>query len=522
MADAIRRHDEALASRSRRHCPGSGRPSGPTLSKATLQNPFTFPTIYEPSPASMILKKSSILPLFFVLGLASGVARAAPPYLANGAKTGEVDARSAIVWVRLTAMPAADFARLPIFTQGLKKNESDEGAMPVDVLPGIEGEVRISWWPEGEDDGAKRSSDWVAVAAANDFIHQFRLDELQPHTRYAYRIDTRATGAAEVANQLSGHFQTAPLADQRAPIRFIVTTCQAIRSIDSGEQGHLTYRQMLKFKPDFFVHTGDILYYDKAPLAKTVPEARAKWNLMFAYHGNRAFHQQVTSYFMKDDHDTLKNDCWPGQTYGDLTFQQGLEIFREQVPMGEKTYRTYRWGRDVQIWMTENRDFRSPNNRKDGPDKTILGNEQKQWLKRSLRESDATHKFVISPGPLVGPDKGGKNDNHANDGFRHEGQELRDYLGKLPNTYVICGDRHWQYLSKDPQTGLLELGCGPINDEHGYGGNPGRIPEYHEFFSKQGGFLGITVENGKARAEWYGTGEASSHPPVRFTRVLGE
>lgn len=84
-----------------------------------------------------------------------------------------------------------------------------------------------------------------------------------------------------------------------------------------------------------------ILYYDKAPLCKNISQARAKWNLTFAYEHNLNFHRQVSSYFMKDDHDTLKNDSWPGQTYGNLTFDQGLEIFREQVPIGEKTYHRY-------------------------------------------------------------------------------------------------------------------------------------------------------------------------------------
>lgn len=461
--------------------------------------------------------------LSLALGLAPGFAHAEAPYLANGVKAGEADASSAIVWVRLTGNAEADFGRLPVFTTGLKKDDPDEGSMPPDVLPGAEGEARVLWWPAADVGKSKQqSTDWTGVSRDRDFIHQFSLAGLSPGTRYAYTVEARARGGTEVTNRSSGHFQTAPAPDEAPPVRFIVTTCQAIRSIDSGKEGHSTYKQMLDFAPRFLVHTGDILYYDKAPLAKTVPQARAKWNLMFAYESNRHFHQNVTSYFMKDDHDTLKNDCWPGQTYGDLTFQQGLDIFREQVPMGEKTYRTYRWGKDVQIWMTENRDFRSANNAPDGPGKTILGEEQKSWLKRTLRESDATHKFVISPGPLVGPDKGGKNDNHANDGFRHEGQELRDFLSSLPNTYVICGDRHWQYLSKDPKTGLLELGCGPINDHHDYGGNPGKIPEYHEFFSRQGGFLGITVENGKATAEWFGSDPSSAKPSLRFTRLLGK
>jgi alkaline phosphatase D len=458
--------------------------------------------------------------LSLALGLAPCLVHAAAPYLANGVKVGEVDPRSAIVWIRLTENAEADFGRLPIFTAGLKKGDMDEGSMPPDVLPGATGEARVSWWPT-TDDGSKRFTHWAKVTGERDFTHQFSIAGLSPGTRYAYTVEARASGATAVANRVSGYFQTAPAPTEAPPLRFVVTTCQAIRSIDSGKEGHSTYKQMLEFAPQFLVHTGDIVYYDKAPLAKSVAQARAKWNLMFAYGSNRNFHQNVTSYFMKDDHDTLKNDCWPGQTYGDLTFREGLEIFREQVPMGEKTYRTYRWGRDLQIWMTENRDFRSPNNQPDGPQKTILGEEQKSWLKRTLQESDATYKFVISPGPLVGPDKGGKGDNHANERFQHEGQELRDFLGSLPNTYVICGDRHWQYLSKDPQTGLLELGCGPINDHHDYGGSPGKIPEYHEFFSRKGGFLGISVEDGKATAEWFGSDPESAKSPARFTRLLG-
>ena len=148
----------------------------------------------------------------------------------------------------------------------------------------------------------------------------------------------------------------------------------------------------------------------------------------------------------------------------------------------------------------------------DGPDKTILGAEQKKWLKESMQKSDATFKVLISPGPLVGPDKKGKNDNHSNPGFAHEGRELREFLSSIENAFVICGDRHWQYCSKDPQTGLLEMGCGPINDQHMFGGNSGMNSNYHRYFSAKGGFLGITIDGDKAIAEWYGAGRETSLP----------
>jgi len=448
---------------------------------------------------------------------------ASGPYFGNGVKVGEVDQNSAVLWVRLTAEPSADFSALPIFTEGLPRNQRDEGRMPTDVLPGQAGKVYVYYREANNSSPEIRGSDWQSVEPERDYIAQIPLTQLKPNTKYNYKIRARPSQSAKRSAIIEGSFRTAPLPGESTHIRFIVTTCQAVRSIDSGPDGHHSYRQMLSFDPHFFVHTGDIVYYDKAPLAKNAAEARAKWNLMFAYGYNRNFHLNVASYFMKDDHDTLKNDCWAGQTYGDLTWEEGLEIFREQVPMKDKTYRTIRWGKDVQIWMTENRDFRSPNNMPDGPDKTILGAEQKAWLKRTLTESDATYKFVITPGPIVGPDKHGKNDNHSNADFSHEGQELRDFLSQLDNTYVITGDRHWQYCSEDPKTGLVEMGCGAINDQHTFGGNTGHKPEFHRFFSGKGGFLGITVEAGKARAEWFGSDPdfpSSPVPVVRHREVL--
>jgi alkaline phosphatase D len=395
--------------------------------------------------------------------------------------------------------------------------------MPADVLPGTDGEVRIHYWRASGSDNSRQTTGWKRVSTEADFTCQIELEDLKANANYIYLVEARRIGDSNPFDTASGQFKTAPQPDAVEPVRFIVTTCEAIRSIDAGTEGHFTYRRMLEFKPDFLVHTGDIVYYDKAPLSDNLAEARAKWNLMFAYGHNRRFFQNTTAYFMKDDHDTLKNDCWPGQTYGELTFDEGLRIFREQVPMGKHTYRTYRWGKDVQIWLTENRDFRSPNTIPDGPEKTILGAKQKAWLKRTIRESDARYKFIISPGPLVGPDKPGKKDNHVNDVFAHEGQELRDFLSSQPGTYVICGDRHWQYLSEDPVTGLIEMGCGPINDIHDYGGNPGFQPAFHHFFSGKGGFLGVIVEDGKARAEWYGADPedpGNTVPVIHYTHHL--
>jgi len=389
--------------------------------------------------------------------------------MADGIKIGEVRQDSAIVWTRLTRNAERN-------TRGLAFTVKDE-AVPAGrtlddmegSVPGIGGVVRVVYWPK-ESEGQSRATAWQAVDPEADFTRQFQLTGLTAGTRYRLQVEGRPAGATEPACTLSGGFATAPDVSTPARVAFAVVTCQEYPLRDDPENGHRIYSLMRKLEPDFFVHTGDIEYYDRPlPLAKSRELARFKWNRIFAMPFQRDFHKNVASYFMKDDHDTLKDDCWPGQKYGELTWPQGLAIFREQVPMGESTYRTIRWGKDLQVWMVEGRDFRTPNNRPDGPDKTIWGPQQKQWFFRTVQESDATFRILISQTPLVGPDRTNKNDNYSNKGFTYEGSEIRKFIGAQKNMYVITGDRHWQYVSVDPQTGVREYACGPSSDAHAGG-----------------------------------------------------
>ena len=146
----------------------------------------------------------------------------------------------------------------------------------------------------------------------------------------------------------------------------------------------------------------------------------------------------------------------------------------------------------------------------DGQDKTIWGKEQKEWLKRTLLESNATFKLMISPTPMVGPDEVRKSDNHANQkGFRTEGEEFFKWLGENDflnkGFYLICGDRHWQYHSIDP-TGLEEFSTGALIDANSRVGRPPGDPgsndpnalimQFYTYDEPTGGFLHITVRPG--------------------------
>lgn len=451
-----------------------------------------------------------------VLGVfaATAFANAGPPFFATGIKIGEVTPTSAVVWVRLTRderpvrkdgpMPRIVYhgpggqtaeqrpARSHQWTPEVVYPEGVTVATIAGAAPGIRGEVRVWYQRQGEKDW--QETPWQPVDPAHDFTTQIPLNDLRPNTRYEVRAESRG-GSKEPGTILKGGFRTAPKETEPARVVFTVSTGQEYADQDADEGGFRIYDSMLRLEPSFFVHTGDIVYFDA--LAKDLELARWHWARTYSLPTNVRFHRQVASYFMKDDHDTWQNDCWPTMTstfMGRFTFAQGQAVFREQAPIGDLAYRTFRWGKDLQIWLVEGRDFRSANTNPDGPDKTIWGAEQKAWFKRTVEESDATFRLLISPTPLVGPDRGNKNDNHANAGFAHEGNELRRFLATQRNMIVVCGDRHWQYVSVDPATGLREYSCGPASDAHAGGWDATDVRPEHQYLKVVGGFLAGTVD----------------------------
>jgi alkaline phosphatase D len=60
--------------------------------------------------------------------------------------------------------------------------------------------------------------------------------------------------------------------------------------------------------------------------------------------------------------------------------------------------------------------------------------------------------------------------------------------------FTACGDRHWQYVSVDAETGVKEFSCGPTSDKHAGGWSNDQLLPEHRYLNVQGGFLAIAVE----------------------------
>ena len=115
------------------------------------------------------------------------------------------------------------------------------------------------------------------------------------------------------------------------------------------------------------------------------------------------------------------------------------------------------------------------------------------WFQRTVAESDATFRVLISPTPVVGPDRENKKDNHSNANFQYEGDLVRDFLAEH-DMVVVCGDRHWQYVSVDDKTGLREYSTGPGSDDHAGGFRQELRGPEHRYLNIVGGFLAGIVD----------------------------
>ncbi len=443
-------------------------------------------------------------------------------YHAQGEMAGEVDATSAILQSRLTAIA---------------------GPAPVEGdVPGIAGVGRFEI-SESRDFEGSRKTRWLKAEAAGDFIVKSKVDGLTPATRYYYRLNFGPSEeeAKEVGQICS--FRTLQGSEGAEEVSFVVVTGMNYPSFHYGRpekgvrKGKAAYRgsdrelgypalaAMMKMKPDFFVATGDNVYYDSHDdeEATDVAGMRRKWHEQLVQPRFVELFRDTPTYWEKDDHDHRYNDC---DLAGDRSpaSDLGIRIFREQVPVVDpldpeaKTYRTFRVNRHLQIWLVEGRDYRSPNKMEDGPDKTLWGAEQIAWLKRTLSASDATYKLLISPTPMIGPDDAYKIDNHANlKGFRHEGRAFFKWIVdaglEKKGFYLICGDRHWQYHSIDP-SGIEEFSCGAINDANSrLGRKPGQkkstdpdglIRQPYTQSEASGGFLRVAISaEGVANFEFY-------------------
>ena len=208
-----------------------------------------------------------------LLLLTGGTLSAADLSIGQGVMAGEVTATGVILQSRLT--------------RGTALVDGD--------LPGSPGVARFEL-SAAEDFADPMLTEWMTALPRQDFIVKIRISGLTPATRYYYRLrygvdqtDTRLGPAAT--------FKTLAGRERSAVVSFVVVTGMNYAFFQDGApqfdrpryEGHdkpLGYPALatiLRMKPDFFVGTGDNVYYDHPAdsRARTRAELRKKWHEQF-------------------------------------------------------------------------------------------------------------------------------------------------------------------------------------------------------------------------------------------------
>lgn len=319
--------------------------------------------------------------LFCLLAFTSPTRAADPPLLVT---VGEVTHRSGVIWGRR------------------------EGSGPLTL-------------EYGRSPDRLESRREISVDAKADFTGKFRIDQLSPSTRYSYRLGSGG-------ESLTGKFVTAPAPDDPREVSFLWSG-----DLGGGGRcrdrvhGYPIFRTMPRFSPDFFLFVGDTIYADvrcsgpeKVPgydfVATTPENFRAKHRYNRADPAVQEFFRSTSVYAIWDDHE-VRNDfsgiieplMWVGR-------QAFLDYWPIQPPAEEpgRLYRKFRWGKLLELFVLDTRQYRSPNREVDGPAKTMLGSRQRKWLIEEVSGSDAVWKVIVSSVPLSVPTSRPAGDSWSN------------------------------------------------------------------------------------------------------------
>jgi alkaline phosphatase D len=382
--------------------------------------------------------------------------------------------------------------------------------LPVLELPGLlvtVGEVSAesaALWVRGDDgsrtavrlrygaaSGDARTEIAIPLDETRDRTGRVLLDALTPSTRYVYEVQG-------VDGAVHGTFATAPAADADAPVRLVWSGdlggngyCRDV------EDGYRIFRTMSRRRPDLFLFVGDTVYADQTCgmrphvggadyVAATLEEFHGKHRYNRADRMVQEFFRATPVYAIWDDHEVRNNFAGPSEPLMPVGRRALLDYWPIVPPAGEPTrlYRSVRWGRHVEIFIVDTRQYRSDSTLEDGPGKTMLGAAQREWLLRGLAASDATWKLVVTSVPL-GMFTGGRYSDSwsgANvlgyprtspTGYVHERDAiLRDLHERgIRNVVFVSGEvHHAELIRHEPWPGFVvhEVIAGPLAAKQGY------------------------------------------------------
>ena len=455
--------------------------------------------------------------------------------ITHGIASGDVTDKSAIIWSRVNDQPAqmnVEYDTNANFTNPLRKTAQANSTTDFTAhakLDGLQPDTQYYYrvWFTGSDLGNDTN-----ISINNNLSST-------PNVAEQVEVGTFRTAPSRNMTSNSSDISFIWAADLGGQ-----SYC---RNVNEG--GYSIFKSMQSLIPDFFIANGDMIYADGACPAqgptflnntnnqtiswtnipgdfKSIADPSVDWNNItevrsiflehWKYNRNdtyfKEFLSNVSMYSQWDDHEIINDwgSKWPywnlfsidREGYPNIV-KEGTDAFLYYSPLDidnktgnatandhdEHVYRSFNWGKDLDLFLIDGRSYRSQNHLADTPDsnKTMLGEEQLEWLKQELSNSNATWKIISSDVPISIPTgsnasilgrDGWANGNETSNysyytGFERELTDLLRFVDEhnIKNIVFLTTDVHFPVffkynfdLNNDGNiTDIYELVSGPLS-----------------------------------------------------------
>ncbi len=293
----------------------------------------------------------------------------------DGIKSGDPTPRSAVIWTRVAA----------------------QSSEPVAVL-----------WSVAEDADMQNvvRGGLAEVTAATGHNLHVQVQDLQPDRWYHYRFETAGVGS------VVGRLRTAPEPGSSPDrLRYAFASCQ-----QRTQSYYVAHREIARENVDFFLHLGDYIYVnDFATLS--VDDYREVYRRFHSNPELQALHAQVPLVAVWDDGEFYNGVDSTGDPARLANARQAWFEAMPVLNVKDRTFRSLHWGDLAEMMLLDTRQYRDPEvppnttfagllDAQDttfppggdmlAPGRTVLGDDQKTWVKRRLAQTRARWKILGS------------------------------------------------------------------------------------------------------------------------------
>ncbi len=319
-----------------------------------------------------------------------------------GIASGDVTDSAAVLWTRLAPEPLA----------------ADGGMSQISVP--VQWELAL----DPKMSRIVRRGEAIATPAFAHSVH-VEIDGLEPGREYWYRF------LVSTHESRIGRTKTLPRSGSRPEsFRFVVTSCQ------NYTHGYfVAYEHMIRDEPDFIIHLGDYFYdtsfgetfrkheTEKAPVS--LSDFRRRHALYKTDRQLQRAHAEIPFFTTIDNHDAIEDadpDKFAQRAAAYQAWYEHMPV-RGYASPGDNHFELHRRieiGALIQISLLDGRQFRDKKeicDNNDYPDygfgnyrercdlvfdddRSMLGQDQEQWLRKNLVENTATWNVIASPGPF--------------------------------------------------------------------------------------------------------------------------